>query len=406
MGELLGKVPLFFILLISLASSLALGSLRASYPSSLYLSPVEPPLVFVDPGAEGVSTSIDPTRTYASVLVRASNLVQLVDNPDFYSSPDGWYCSPGAYLSCYWLPSDAGASGGVGQIYGGVPARTTDYAFLVQEVAMPLSAILSINVTLTHRLARRPPLSATYYVVGLWDPQANDWAWLYYEAIAPSAAYSTVTLQVPADSVSPGRSYYLAIGLYVSTRLLPGTADYRVDGAYLHVLTEDYTFSGSALLVNDTDGKRYYAKLVVKSYSLAPDLDANITLVNVDGVESEPIVIVGGLLVSSSTSTIYIPPPPAGYTSARVDLAVAKGSSTTSTLTLALVYYSASGEGGARVEYSIDLSIDPPPRGADSSSGAGEAAQPEPAPIDPKSLRLRALTKLGTYCCVVRVRRG
>lgn len=173
----MARPPSFFaLLLLSLASSLALASVRAIYPSSLSLSPAKPPLVFLDPRVGGVAVSLDSTRTYASVLVAASNRAQLVENPDLYSGPDYWYCSPGAYLSCYWLPSDLRASGGVGQVYGRVPASTSDYAFLVQEVAMPPSAIASINLTLTHRLARRPPLSSTYYVVGLWDPAAGTWA--------------------------------------------------------------------------------------------------------------------------------------------------------------------------------------------------------------------------------------
>jgi len=409
------RSPLFFALvLVSLASSLALASVHAIYPSSLLLRPVRPPLVFLDPGTGGVSVSLDPTRTYASVLVAASNRAQLVKNPDLYSGPDFWYCSPGTYLSCYWLPSDSGASGGVGQIYGRVPASSADYASLIQEVAMPPSAITSLTLSLTHRLARRPPASATYYVVGLWDPEAGTWAWVHYAPIAPSATYSAVSLSIPPGSVEAGETYYLAIGIYVSTWLIPGVLDYRVDSAYLYVETAEYTFSGAALAVNDTDGKRYYAKLVVRSYSLAPDLDANITLVNVDGIESTPIVVEGGVLTSSSTSAIYVPPPPPGYSSAHVDVVVAKGSASISTLRLALVYYSASGEGGARVEYAIDLAIDPPAgepsgqsRAANSTApelGPGQGRGARPPPLD--VLRLRGLSKLRTRCCVLKVRRS
>ncbi|RLE73946.1 MAG: hypothetical protein DRJ56_08345, partial [Thermoprotei archaeon] len=169
---------------------------------------------------------------------------QLVHNPDLYSGPDFWYCIPGRYMSCYWLSSDIGSSGGVAQIYGALPRLASDSAFLVTEVTFPDVTILSATMELRARYASQPSRAVIFYLVGLYDPDAGAWAWGPVQ-FSPTTSYQVFTFSV--SGVSPGASYWLVVGVYVALAPLGGVEDFRLDSAYLYVETGEYSFSGNVL---------------------------------------------------------------------------------------------------------------------------------------------------------------
>ena len=321
----------------------------------------------MDPGSTQVTTSISPTRTNATSVVLMSNTAQIVRNPDFYSSPDNWFCaSSTTNLSCYWLPSDSGASGGVGEIYGYLTPPSSSLrlyqysAYLYTNVTFPATQISSIYLVVRSGYWSEAGI-ITIYVAGLIDPSTGSTVWS--QTLNPGqSSYSTDILSVSTSSVSPGKTYILAIGLttYLLGSLGGGLVDYRVDSAYLYVTTSEYTYSGPAITLNNTDSNTYYAHLTLYTSTLDPNLTVNITLKNVNGESSSPIEIKDGSVISRETSELQLPPPPSGYTSGRIEVNGYKSNQTNSTLILSFTYCSEPQEMGVCVSYPFKLVLDPP----------------------------------------------
>lgn len=358
------------ILLLPLLTSHA--SLFIYYTVSTSLTPVKPPLQYVDPGSSQVSVNISPTRTNATSVVLMSNTAQIVKNPDFYSSPDNWFCaSSTANLSCYWLPSDTGASGGVGNIYGYLTPPSSSLrlyqysAYLYTNVTFPATQISSIYLIVRSGYWSEAGI-ITIYAAGLVDPSTGSTVWS--QTLNPGqSSYSTDILSVSTSSVSPGKTYVLAIGLttYLLGLLGGGLVDFRVDSAYLYVITTNYAYSGPVIKLNNTDSNSYYARLILYSSDIDPNLTVNITLKNVNGESSTPIEIKNGSVVQDETSELQLPPPPSGYTSGQIEISGYKPNQTNSTLILSFTYCSEPFEMGVCVTYPFKLVLDPPPKVAE-----------------------------------------
>ncbi|MGC9069128.1 MAG: hypothetical protein ACP5IZ_09175 [Thermoprotei archaeon] len=277
-------------------------------------------------------------------------------NPDFYANPDYWYCSSGKYLSCYYLTSDIGASGGVGQIYGTIPTYTTDQAYFIQSITFPQATIISITMSARLRYVSSPRFSTYYYIFGLYDPVSNSW--VSYTYGTPTRTYTTYTLTINPSSVSAGRTYYVVAGGNITTTRRSGVYDLRYDSVYLTITTAEYVFSGVVLGVNNTDVKSYFAKLVLQGVGgVLGDLSANVTLENLNGVVSSPISIVSGSVVLSETSEVAVPQGISGYNSLWVRVNAKTTQVISGSLYILFVYCSVSGGGGVCEYYPITLNL-------------------------------------------------
>jgi len=336
------------------------ASVSTLSPVSIVVAPSAPAYVFQPVPGSSVSVSLGPNGTSASVAVNASNTAQLLTNPDFYSSPDYWYCSPGQSISCYWAPSDTGSSGGVVVLYGSASGLLVrDSAFIVQNVTVPDAPLASATLVVVSR-----DLSSSGLVIHLVEIlDASTGQTVYTSIISPGSTYTATSLDV-TNYLSPGKTYTIAVGVAV-VGLGGFSVDYRVDSVYLYVQTSTYTFSGSVLAVNATSASspRAVARLVLDTASSAIDqgLNATIYLVNESLAETKPITIVNGAALNTSTDTVLLSPPPPGYSSAHVRLEVSKQSATNSTLHLLLEICPSA---GACSYYPLEIVIDPSGRGA------------------------------------------
>lgn len=292
-----------------------------------------------------------------------SDISQIVNNPDFFTGPDNWLCaSTTPNLSCYWIPSDVGASGGVAEIYGYL-SNTGSFsiygAYMVTNVTFPDTTISSISLQVTSGYWSEAGI--TFYVAGLYDPSTNNTVWS--RTLNPTAyTYTTQYLSVPTSSITPGKTYELYVGLSVLLLWFSGggTVDYRIDSVYLYVTTSDYVFSGAAIDINNTDVNTYYAHLTLDSSSLDPSLNANISLTSMYGYSSTPIVIVNGSVVQDETSEISLYASQEGYTSGYVNVNAKKSNNTNSTIQLSFTYCTGPNETGVCVSYPLKLVLDPP----------------------------------------------
>jgi len=363
------------------------------YPVSVEVYPVESPVIFLDPGRSDVAVSLGPNSVSADVTVYASNVVDMLNNPDFYSGLDYWFCDPGDYLSCYWLSGDAGASGGVGDIYGYVEVAniyTVDDAYLLQFIRMPSSPVVGGVVNIVYKLYDAPYIYSSYFTVGFYDPQDG----LVWESVgvvlSVSDAYKSTSISVDVSGLEPGREYIFFIHFVILVTLWSGYADFRVDYVQLTFNTQEYSFSGIGLKVNVTSGGPYYTRLVLRGWDLDPSLDCNITFINRDLTESTPIVIKDGAPVSLDTSEVDISIAPAGYSSGWIYLVLSK-SDGVSRLTLEFQYYTVSGGGGANVTYPVTIVIDP----VDGSGGGESLGGGYTQVIRDLELNLTSITILG-----------
>lgn len=347
-----------------IVSIIASANVFVYYPASLTASPVEPPLVLLDPNVTDVVADIGPNQTSADVVIFGSNFADLVKNPDIYSSADQWYAQPGNYLDVYWtVDSAGGSSGGTLEIYGTVPGSLfsiiTDSAYVVQPIHTPPAAILSANMTVRYRLATLTGLAVATYIFGLWDIAGNGWAWYTTGSLSTSSTYTEQTFTV--TNISADKDYLVVGGIIVSTLITRSTVDYYIDYMQLTVQTAEYTFSNTVLDLNVTSGDPYYVRLTVTGLDTQPDLDCNITLSNLTAYRSEPIRIVNGSVVVSATSEILLTQPPNTlYVSGSVDVSMVKSVAENSTINLTLTYCTLPGGEGACVSYPITLIIDPP----------------------------------------------
>jgi len=325
--------------------------------SSLY--PVEPSYILLDPGAANTTVSLGTSSVSANISVVASNTAQLVKNPQFYSNPDYWYCYPGSYLSCYWLPSDTGSVGGVAEINGTIPALDYDQALIYQPIVVPNSPIVSayLYVTVRYALASRV---LTDWFVGLYDPSTgNFYSYTYYTT--PSS-YTTYVIDV-SNVIEPGKTYYVVVGVegLVLSFSGSGSIDFRVDSVYLNITTLYYTFSNTVLGINATSSSSptVYARLAIDSASLDPGLNATLRLINVSGATTTSIVIVNGSIESADTDWIELSPVQTGYSSGYLQLNVSKQSLVNSTLQLYLEICTGGAGSGACAYYPLQIIIDP-----------------------------------------------
>lgn len=310
--------------------------------------------------------TISPTRTNASSVVSMSNIAQIIHNPDFYSGPDNWFCARKntSNLTCYWISSDTGASGGVGEIYGYLSSNSfyQDSAYLYTTITFPDTQISSIYLLVRSGYWSEAGF-LTIYAAGLVDPSNGSTVWS--QTLNPGqSSYSTDVLSISTSSITPGKTYILAIGL--TTYLLGGWwndggyVDYRIDSAYLYILTSNYVYSGAVIGLNNTDSTTYYAHLTLYPSNLDPNLKVNITLTNINGESSTPIRIENGTIVQGETSELQLPPPPNGYTSGYIKVSGYKSNNTNTTLTLSFTYCSQSQQMGVCVSYPFKLVLDPP----------------------------------------------
>lgn len=351
------------LLLVSLLAlvQVALASVTAFYPMPVSVEPVNPAHVLLDPGTPGVTATLGTSNTSAQVLVVAGNQLQLLQNPDFYSDPNYWYCSPGNYLSCYWLGSDTGASGGVVELGGTMPADgSSDIVVLYQPVTIPPTAE-QVVISARLRLATSRLIASYQYYVGLYDPDTGN----FYGTSGYTLPYTYTTVSADLTGlVEPGKTYYALVALSASSisfwlPIVQATIYVNVDSVYLYVSTSSYTFSGVVLEVNGS--ATAYGRLVLVSASAQDDLSANITLSNTTTSAPGQITITNGATVSNDTGWIPLGPPPQGYTSGSISLSAVKGSAANSTLLLDLeLCYGGPGL-GACVHYPVELVIDPPP---------------------------------------------
>ncbi len=353
----------FLITLFIVPFLIAQASVFVSYPITSTLTPVQPPVQYLDPDSTQVVTDISLTRTNATSIIFMSNVSQIVNNPDFFTGPDNWFCaSTTSNLSCYWLPSDIGASGGVAEIYGylsSIGSISIYRAYMFTNVTFPDSTISSISLQVTSGYWSEAGI--TFYVAGLYDPSSSTTVWS--QTLSPTAfTYTTQYLSVPASSVTPGKTYELYIGLTVYLFWFSGggTVDYRIDSVYLYVTTSDYVFSGAAIDINNTDVNTYYAHLTLDSANLDPSLNVNISLINMYGYSSTPIVIVNGSVVQDETSEISLYASQEGYTSGYVEVNANKSNNTNSTILLSFTYCTGPNETGVCVSYPLKLVLDPP----------------------------------------------
>lgn len=360
------------------------------FPVTVSPSPVPPPLILLDPNVTGVVAGIGPNQTSASVVTLASNIVDLVKNPDFYSSADQWYAQAGTYLSVYWaVDSVGGSSGGTVEFRGVLPwfTITEDSAYVLQPVRTPAATILSATMTVRFRLARLPALALAYYVFGVWDPAGTGgWAWVTVGSLSTSAGYTTRTFTV--TNISSDRDYYVVGGIVVYTSWVGGTVDYYIDYIQLSLETAEYAFSNSVLDLNVTAGGPYYAWLTVTGIDAQPDLDCNITLINLTSYRSSPITVSNGVLVTANTSEVLLPQPSSAlYVSGSIEVSLVKGSAINSTINLTLTYCSLPGGEGVCVSYPITLVLDPPGMGTTYNAERNEVDS-APMALSRKALRI------------------
>ena len=323
-------------------------------PGLAVASPTRPTLTLLPPnsGAGGIDARIGPNATSANISVVASKgISQVLSNPDAYTSADYWYCVPGTYLSCYYLSSDVGASGGVLQIYGAAEATSrrlttvSDYAFVVQDfrVAAPSSAI---EADVRYRLANSTGTLLTLLIIMIYDLNTSSSVYTYQTSISQSSTYSWENISISNAQLDPTHVYVFAVGVQfyaiLSTWLNPeAIVDFRVDSAYLYVSTTYYTYTGTVLQVNNTVALPRYAQLILVGGNVSPDLNCTLSIVssNPNAPQASPIVIQNGEVVSNTTGIVELDTGSTLYTSGYIELQASKVNATNSTLVLLLVYY-------------------------------------------------------------------
>ncbi|MEB3846200.1 MAG: hypothetical protein GSR83_04030 [Desulfurococcales archaeon] len=321
------------------------------YPLKDTVNPVPPPVTLEDPGVAGVNFGSGDNSTSADVIIVAKNRQQLIQNPDFYSSPDSWYCYPSKNLNCYWLSYDTDASGGVGQIYGRTRFLSSEQAYLLQRVTIPNVPVTSAQLTVRMR-AQQCPVGCQY-VVGLSDADNGTTTW--YTTGTPGSSYSRKSWNV-ASHINPGRKYWVFIG--VNSGWLGGTVDFRVDYVYLNLRFDRYVFLGNSVGINNTDTQGYVCRLILDRWLTRHDFNATVFLRNYYLQESSRIVIENGVPLVSSTNYTAIPHPAPGYMSAYVVVNGTKFNIDSNYLYMLLEYCTPSAS--VCVYYPIKIEFDPP----------------------------------------------
>jgi hypothetical protein len=204
-------------------------------------------------------------------------------------------------------------------------------------------------------------VSIAYYIVGLYDPATSSWAWS--NTINPVSWYEWFNYTVDPALISPGKTYYFAVGVVGVTRfagIVIVYTDFRVDYASIAVQTVEYSFSGSIIELNATDSsKAYYARLLLQDYDLDSGLNAVIGLQNWTLDSSTTITISNGSPSATETGWIRVTVPPPGYSAARILVEFTKPSPVNSTLKMVLEYCTLPLGAGACVYYPLTITLDP-----------------------------------------------
>lgn len=333
------------------------------YPIALDLIPIAPSHILLAPTTPNVTVVLGSNETSANVTVITSNRLQLLQNPDFYSSPDYWLCIPGNYLSCNWSSSDIDASGRVVQIEGYIPLNgTSDAAFIVQSVTIPTTAQ---SIIIEARMKAFSLFVANYtWYLGLYDPETG----IFYGAVNSTnlnPTYTDIAVNL-TGSIVPGRTYYALVGInatsYNLSSWLPislsAYIQLSIDSVYLYVNTSTYTFSGAVIGINTTNATAW-GRLVFSQMSSQSGLNASLELFNATGASSGKLVVLDGIVQNVSTNWVILGPPPPGYTSGYVMLETSKTSPTNSTIYLLLELCYGGPGAGACTYYPLSVTIDP-----------------------------------------------
>ncbi len=370
-------IPLLFFL------PHVLGAEFSYYPTSLTLNSISPPITFYDPGVPGVTVSLGPNSTSASITVKASTQpFDIVANSDFIG-PSPWLFIPGTDLtSATVLPSYLGRVGvanisGSGSLFSGY----TDSAFLYQQITWPTTPILFANVYLEACVEYAVTsgfsillLDATVFVVDANTLAVVDSLTFILDVGSSSTCtWNTYTGGLNVAAYTPGGTYYFLIRYRVQSlfTLFGGAyyARFYTNLANITVAPANPTFLGIFLLANASTGI-YNASLSLVSASFTGNVDANIWLRNnTVQVQSSSITITASTIVTSQTSELVVTTVPPGYYSLEMwlDTTISPGSS--ATLNLVLKYRI---QDGVYVEYPIQLNIvDPPERGGRSAEPPG-----------------------------------
>ena len=316
------------------------------YPASATAA-VSPPAYRLEGGVAG------PNGTSANVTVEPTRgPLQLLVNPDLYTSQEGWYCSPGSSITCYYLPGDQGASGGAALIYGqSTQTLASDSGYVYQVVEMPNSTISSAVAYVTSRDAGSTGLLVQHQLV-VYDLGSQQV--VYTAALNPGSTYSTEAVDI-TGYVQPGKRYAILVGVYV-IGLYGFTVDYRVDSVYLYVSTEDYTYTGAPIAVNATSNASApaLAELALLAADAPPGFNATIYIANATGAETGRITIVNGEPATRATGWVEVSPAPPGYASARVHVSITTNTTDPATLYCYLVVCS-----GYCALYPVKLQVNP-----------------------------------------------
>lgn len=356
------KYEVYYVaLLVAVVAASAAASFYVYYPLSARISPVAPPIIYVDPGTSNTYVTLGPNATSAFVKAKAQAGTWEVEyNGGFDDNPDGWYFSPGTYLTnAAWYASVSDGSTtryGVVGIYGYMTG-TSDTAYLLQYVTVP-NASASYSVEITLFAYSTNGLYIMYYTVGLYDPSSSTTVW-QSSGIA-SSTWRTSTYSVSA-SLTPGKTYILffAATPYHISWFGSGTVYYFVDEFRLYATLSNPYYTNTFIDANVTDGQTYEARLVLLSYTYSGTPNASIKLVNMSSYESDPIVISSGSASRTATSWIQAGPAPTGYTSLRFHLDASLNTGGYLNMTLAFQYRLGD---GVTVTYPLQLNVtDPPP---------------------------------------------
>ncbi|RLE99043.1 MAG: hypothetical protein DRJ57_02930 [Thermoprotei archaeon] len=294
---------------------------------------------------------LGPNATSAQVTIKATiEASELTYNSGFESGPDGWYFSPGSYLTnAAWLASYLGRTGVV-DIYGTIPGFSSDYAGMVQLVTVPNTTLSSLTLTVTYYIEYAR--SVVNLVVGLYDPSTSSWAWTS-SSRAVSGSWTTEQFTIPVNSVVPGASYYVYAGVFIFNLNIFRSQLYHfyLDEVRLVAVPQYPSFTGTALLGNVTG--RFEASLKLYSLTASPGSNVTLWLVNHTLYSSTPIRVVSGAATSSETSWIGVDVAPPGYAPLKLQVDASLPNGGSAHLELRLRYR----RPGVTVTYPVTLDV-------------------------------------------------
>ncbi len=366
-----------------LAAALAQAAVFVYYPLEQGVSPVPPPIIFLDPNSTNTDVSLGPNSTSAVVVAKAqAGTWEITYNSGFDTGPNGWYFSPGAYLtSGRWEPavSDGVTTEyGVVNVSGYIPRFVTDRAYVLQYVTVPNASISSLSATINiFSVFAGTGISIRAFQVGLYDPDTATTVWSSPTYLAPTS-WTTYTFAISASSVTPGKTYIFYVYLYARVTGFfssGGYAYFYIDLLQLNATLLNPYYTNVYLLANVTDGRTYESRLVLVSldYTGAPNI--TLRLANMSNAESTPIVVSQGSVTTSATSWLETGPAVSGYTSLRFHLDASIDPATYANMTL--LYQYRLGD-GVIVSYPVQLNVTDPPVNVTAPAPLPEGQVPRP----------------------------